>query len=104
LGILPQIHQNETQSLEITWEAQKHSKPKDKWRLNSSFLRFTQNLEKLEILDLPQIDRWKHRSLCVDHVSWAGLEFGGLDLLESKVLDEKPKRNHERGEGDPEMR
>jgi hypothetical protein len=55
----------------------------------------TQNLERLEISKLPQIDWSKRRSRFVDHVSEFRFKFGGLDLQGSKVFGEKPKRDPE---------
>jgi len=54
-------------------------------RLNSNSQKSTQNLEELGFLELPQNDRWKHRSYSKDHVFGVGFEFGSFNLLESRV-------------------
>jgi hypothetical protein len=71
---------------------QEHQIPKEIEILSSILQRSAQNLWELEFSDLPQIDQWKRRSCFVDHISRVRFEFEGLDLQESRVLDENHKK------------
>jgi hypothetical protein len=61
-------------------------------RLNTISQISTQNLERHEFSDLPQIKWWKRRSCFLDHVSEVGFEIWSFNISGSRVLDQNPKR------------